>query len=64
MLPVVLVLLGLFITGYAIVTLQRGVGQIVAGVALLALSVSAALIPVSSARPAPAPTFTMEVGSK
>jgi hypothetical protein len=64
MLPVVLVLLGLFITGYAIVTLQRGVGQIVAGLALLALSVSAALIPMSSATPAPTPTFTMDVSAR
>jgi len=68
MVPVVLVLLGLLLSGYCIVTLKQGVGQIVAGCALLVLSVTAALVPLSptsSAQPsaptAPPPAFTMTV---
>ncbi|MDQ1373391.1 MAG: hypothetical protein QOJ09_729 [Actinomycetota bacterium] len=64
MLPVVLVLLGLFIAGYALVTLERGVGLIVGGCSLVALSMAAALIPLSPAAPAPTPTFTMDVSAR
>jgi len=66
MVPVVLVLLGLFLSGYAIVTLQRGVGQIVAGSALLVCSLAGALIPLTpSSSSAPhADTFTMDVSGR
>jgi hypothetical protein len=71
MVSVVLVLLGLFLTGYCIVTLERGVGQIVAGGCLLVLSLTAAVVPLSNAPsaapaapPAPAPAFTLQVSGR
>ena len=47
MLPVVLVLLGLFLAGFARVLLKDGMGHLVAGGCLVVLSVSAALIPLA-----------------
>jgi len=64
MLLVVLVFLGLFLAGFCIVGLPRGVGLIVAGSALLVMSVTVAVVDVTPAAPAAEPAgqpFTMQV---
>jgi hypothetical protein len=73
MLLVVLLLVGLFLIGFCLVALPRGVGQIVAGVALLVMSATIAarpgpvVPPAAPATPASQPspssgqTFTMQV---
>jgi hypothetical protein len=64
MLIVVLVLLGLFLAGFCLVGLPRGVGQIVAGVGLVVMSVTVASVPVTTAQPASHPAaqpFVMQL---
>jgi hypothetical protein len=49
---VVLVLLGLFLAGFCVVGLPRGVGHIVAGSALVVMAVTVAAVPTTPAQPA------------
>jgi hypothetical protein len=61
---VLLVFVGLFLAGFCLVGLPRGVGQIVAGVALLVMSLTVAAVPPTSATPASEPpghTFTLQL---
>ena len=61
MLVVLLVFVGLFLAGFCLVSLPRGVGQIVAGGALLVLSVTAAVVPATPASEPAGHAFTMQV---
>jgi hypothetical protein len=64
MLLVVLVFVALFLAGFCLVALPRGVGQIVVGFALLLISATIAAVPEQPAQPAAEPpghTFTMHL---
>ena len=64
MFPVLLVFVGLFLAGFCLVGLPRGVGQIVAGAALLVMSVTVVAVPVTPAASVSHPsghTFTLQL---
>ena len=60
-----LVFVGLFLAGFCLVGLPRGVNQIVVGAALIVMSVTAAAAPATPAASVsqpPGDTFTMHPG--